>query len=210
MPRRPSNFAPEMAPFVSPFPPGVKFAEADHFAPGFPLRERLDAAAGIFLAFSGRKFQTPQEKRERLAAIKAAAKAKDRKRLDRLLAATGAGLPGVGLAPEVAEVDMVGAPFAEVLAAVKTAQPEADWKRPPVGGDGALRVLVVDLAAIWEEGTGKGPTVTVDPYSEPLTRGGPFIRFAHDVVTRLWKERRTQGKRKPTAAALAKIHERTR
>jgi hypothetical protein len=165
-----------MTPFVSPFPPGTVIAEEGHFSEDFPLRERLEVAAGMYLATSERRFQTPREKRERLAAIEEAAVAGDRERLDRLLEATGGGLPGLGL---------VGASFDVVLDAVAVAKPGLKRKRPPVGGDAAMRILVADLAAIWREGTGKRPTVTVDPYPEPITRGGPFIRFAHDVASRL-------------------------
>jgi hypothetical protein len=197
VPRRPTNFAPEMVRFVSPFPPGEAVAEEGRFVPGFPLRERLDGAVGMYLALTRRRLPTPRERRERLDSIRAAAAAKDRARLDLLLESTGGDLPGLG---------MVGAPFASVLAAVEAAHPAVNRKHPPVSGDGALRILMVDLAEIWREGTGRRPTVTVDPYTDPPSHGGPFIRFAVDVVRRLDLKK----KRKNLAVVLAQVHERAR
>lgn len=156
------------------------------FKPGFPLGERLDEAAGMYLAFVEQPLPTARERKERLQLIAAAAKRKDRPRLDALLERTPGGLP------------LPGAPFDDVL-------PKAKHRpRPPVPGDAGLRILVRQLGDIWREGTGRRPTVTVDATTDnPRARyKGPFVAFIQHVVLAVGV--------KTSAAALAKLHERVK
>jgi hypothetical protein len=169
-----------------------QLARAYPFAAGFPLRERLDAAAGMFAAFHERRFPTARERRERLdlleREVRAVRRGEDRRgeALARLLVAGGStGLPGAD--EEIERALSMAPPFEyqfrpEYLDALLThiAAERAGLrrKRPPVSGDGALRVLVLDLAAIWEDGTGTPASATWDEISG---MHGDAVRFMGEV-----------------------------
>lgn len=161
------------------FEDAAELAARFRFEPGFPLGERLDEAAGMYLAFREQPLPTARERKERLQLIAAAAKRKDRKRLDALLEQTPGGLP------------LPGAPFDEVLAQAK------HRPRPPVPGDAGLRILVHEIRSIWREGTGRRPTITDNAYAtdgEPR-HTGPFFTFMQLVVERIGV-RHAKGKKK--------------
>jgi len=188
MPRAPTDFGPKVRPFVSPFETGAHRAEFAEqlklygFGPPFLVPEIdvsddeprsalewLDVAAGAFLAFDGVPRPVARERRERLESIDAAARAKDRLRLDRLLARTGSGWAG-----------LEGESFAKVRARVTATRRGLKCPRPPVHGDPGLRILIRDLAQIWRAGTGRPATLVWNDYEE--RRCGPYFDFLRFVI----------------------------
>lgn len=197
MPRAPKNLATGMHCFESPFGAGADreaFArdlERRGFRPFFtvftlaedladdterPALEWLELAAGTFLAARAAPVLSAREQRERLALIEDAALKQDRARLDRLLASTGGyGLPGEWLA---------GAEYSAVL--FRVAQAKSRLARPrrsvPKKRE-AERILVRDLAAIWQAGTGRRPTKGWDGVGDRLA--GEMADFLRLVLRRV-------------------------
>ncbi len=203
MPRPPVNFRLEMteAP-PSPFADADELASRYGFDPAFPLRDRLDVAAGMFRAIRERtdptrepRIPTAKERRKRLALLEREARAVldgDIGRADvlaKLLIASGSGgLPTASNAVEIraavgsAALARHGLRIFEredleaLLVQIADARRSLARPRPPISGDGPLRALVYDLGNIWREGThqraGRG-------------REGPFPKFLVEVARRL-------------------------
>ncbi|MFT3915350.1 MAG: hypothetical protein QM704_14885 [Anaeromyxobacteraceae bacterium] len=185
------------------FPEAAKLAGLFGFDPGFPIRERLDEAAGLYLSTHAARSPSPNEQRRRLDLVDRAARAVARghaargEALARLLEAGGmAGLPF--LAPEIELRRASGLPFAfgraeaeAVVAQVRAARRWLPTRRPPVSGDSDLRIFVVNIAKIYQEGTGKKPG---------RGREGPFPRFLSLVCAEIGI--------KISQEALVKLHRR--
>lgn len=200
------------------------------FRPGYPFRKRIAEAVSHYNAVAGRQRVTAREKRAKLIQIEKEARAclagKGSPRLHdslarRLLTNPG-DLPqapariehlfGVGpdgleaLIPEV-PLQFTRSELKKILKAVAKTRPYLLRRRPPIRGDGDLRILLRALADIWESGTGRRATITNFsvhtrrvPRRPEDVRGGRYLRFLRLVVRRV--------KPDVTSQALARLHAR--
>lgn len=231
MPRPPANFAPSVQWLVSPFADAEELARRYRFAEGYPLRERLDAVGRRyrsirFVKGAPRRWPSPRERRDRLELVEAEARAMKGGGTGRAvplalaLYRAPSGLPGC--VPDIEhcfdrdpQLDGARAVFPDVIEAAFTlpvldrilrevAAQRRDLRRAQ--GRAAqvpgLHLLVANLAVIWQEGTGKRPTVSTNPVTGK--RGGRFPRFLLDVVRHVDAELPT------STDALAALHRRSR
>jgi hypothetical protein len=192
----PANYRPEMsAAAPSPFVDADAIAKRYGFAEGFDLRGRLDEAAGMYGAFRSTRQPTPKQRRKRLALIEKETHAilggqvSRREALAKLLVAGGSA--GIPLADDAVERGLGVGDLSDVftqeylntlLETAAAASAALQRRRPPVSGDPARRILVQDLASIWQDGTGKPAPATWDEYGE---KHSDAILFMRDVFRRL-------------------------
>jgi hypothetical protein len=165
------------------------------FRKRFRLGARLEVAAGMFAQMRSAIAPTAKQRRQRLDLIEKETRAilrgqgSRREALAKLLVAGGsAGLP---FADEKVERALATGNLENVLGrkdlkallkGVAAARAPLERRRPPVSGDAARRILVQELATIWQKGTGKPPAATWD---EAAGKHGEAILFMCEVLRRV-------------------------
>jgi hypothetical protein len=203
MARQPVPFAPVFAKYESPFDDTAELASKYGFRRGFPLRDRLDAAAGAYLAFTNRRLPTPRERRGRLDLIEKEARAVQGGHLARsealalTLFRSSDGLSGLAVHVEhafdrdprlpgaraVLPVVFDPAQVDRILGAVERTRRELKPRRSRPG-DAGLRILVRELGRVWLDGTGRRAGATWNEIDE---KHGEAVEFIHEACRRLKK-----------------------